>query len=585
MNVDETQRKLARWAAQRRENLNMGLFASRKDLRLHDLYHLLYDPEWLFEAYHNIRSNAGSKTAGCDGINFYAFEQRLEENLRSLADELKRGSFEPYPVRRVYIPKANGKLRPLGIPSVRDRIVQEALRMVLEPIFEGEFHRHSYGFRPNRSTKDALHHIGRIGNESSGYRWVIEGDIKAYFDTINHRILLSLLRRRIRDEKLLHLVWLFLRAGVMENKLFKPTEEGTPQGGIISPLLANVFLHELDMFMSRWTDLTARQKLKRRERGVSNFMHIRYADDFVVMTNGTKRDAEAMRDRIKHFLTDTLKLTLSVEKTKITHINDGFRFLGFDVERSTSGKGKLYIKLLIPAETVRNARAKINRITSPTQTGDSVHAKFAALNAFLRGWANHFHHGYNRWPVFDTLDSLAYCQLVRWLARKFQCKCAAIMHRQRWVVDGRKTLGYGGRYLWHMNWLPRKWLRGRKIPNAYEQPDSPLVREASPLTAYSWTGYEVRPGSMDAREACLVRDGLSCAHCGRRLRRSEAFVDHIRPVRHYSTPEGATFDGNLQTLCRPCHSAKGKIDRRMESRVQGNLHARFGEGGVGNVPN
>ena len=270
MNVDETQRKLARWAAQRREDKGMGLFASRKDLRLHDLYHLLYDPEWLFQAYRNIRANAGSKTAGCDGMNLYAFELRLDEQLQSLADELKRQVFEPCPVRRVYIPKANGKMRPLGIPSIRDRIVQEALRMILEPIFEGEFHRHSYGFRPNRNTKDALSHIQLLGNNRLGHRWVIEGDIKAYFDTINHKILLSLLRRRIRDEKLLRLIWRFLRAGVMENKLFKPTEEGTPQGGIISPLLANVFLHELDMFMAQWTDLPGRLRFKRRLHGESN---------------------------------------------------------------------------------------------------------------------------------------------------------------------------------------------------------------------------------------------------------------------------------------------------------------------------
>ena len=156
MNVGERQRKLSLWAEQLRADADEGLFRSQKDLRLYDLFHLVYEPTWLRLAHDHVARNAGSITSGCDGINMARFDEHLEANLQQLADDLRHGTFQPYPVRRVMIPKKNGKLRPLGIPSIRDRIVQESLRMILEPIFEAEFYEHSYGFRPNRSTIDAL---------------------------------------------------------------------------------------------------------------------------------------------------------------------------------------------------------------------------------------------------------------------------------------------------------------------------------------------------------------------------------------------------------------------------------------------
>jgi group II intron reverse transcriptase/maturase len=205
--------------------------------------------DWLRLAHDYVAQNAGSITAGCDGINMSLFDENLERNLQQLAEELKSGTFEPFPVRRVYIPKTNGRFRPLGIPSIRDRIVQEALRMVLEPIYEARFSQYSFGFRPNRCTMDAIRCILWSTQESKRFFWIVEGDIASYFDTINHRKLLKVLRRRIDDKRLLELVWRFLRAGVMEGKLFRDTKRGTPQGGIISPLLANIYLNELDEYM------------------------------------------------------------------------------------------------------------------------------------------------------------------------------------------------------------------------------------------------------------------------------------------------------------------------------------------------
>ncbi|MCI0526776.1 MAG: hypothetical protein L0Y56_04890 [Nitrospira sp.] len=220
MNIGEMQRKLSVWAEQ------------DKNFKFFDLYHLLYDKDWLRLAHDDVKQNAGSVTAGCDGINMKYFDENLEENLKILAQELKSESFEPYPVRRVYIPKPNGKVRPLGIATIKDRIVQEALRMILEPIFEADFRQYSFGFRPNRCTMDAIKCILWSTQERKRYFWIIGGDISSYFDTVNHRKLLKLLRRRIKDKKILRLIWKFLRAGVMEGKLFRDTKIGTPQGGI-----------------------------------------------------------------------------------------------------------------------------------------------------------------------------------------------------------------------------------------------------------------------------------------------------------------------------------------------------------------
>jgi RNA-directed DNA polymerase len=192
MNVGEMQRKLSLWAQQ------------DKQRKFYDLYSLLYDGTWLRLAHDYVAQNAGSRTAGCDGITMRRFDERLEENLQALTEELKAGTFEPYPVRRVYIPKANGRVRPLGIASIKDRIVQEALRMILEPIYEADFSQTSFGFRPLRRTMDAIRCITWSTTEQKRFFWIVEGDLSSYFDTIHHRRLVKILRRRIRDERLIY---------------------------------------------------------------------------------------------------------------------------------------------------------------------------------------------------------------------------------------------------------------------------------------------------------------------------------------------------------------------------------------------
>jgi len=290
MNVGEMQRKLSLWAEQDKEH------------RFFDLYHLLYDMDWLQLAHDYVKQNKGNTTAGCDGINMSQFDENLEENLSQIASELKTETFQPYPVRRVYIlKKKSGKKRPLGIPSIRDRIVQQAVRMILEPIYEADFSQRSFGFRPCRCTMNAINYITLNTIGRAKYHWMIEGDISSYFDTIKHRQLIKLLRKRIKDGKLLWLIQKFLTAGVMENKLFRDIEMGTPQGGICSPLLANIYLHELDKYIEGYTNIPAYEKSKRKKRGEPNFAYARYADDFVILVNGTKTEAEEIKEKLKKY--------------------------------------------------------------------------------------------------------------------------------------------------------------------------------------------------------------------------------------------------------------------------------------------
>jgi RNA-directed DNA polymerase len=422
MNVGELQRKLSQWATQDKER------------KFFDLYKLVMKEEWLRTAHAHVRQNRGSVTAGTDGITMKVFEERLEENLRQLHEDLKAGTFAPTPVRRVAIreEKAGGrvKVRRLGIPAIRDRIVQEALRMVLEPIYEADFHDRSYGFRPNRCTMDAVTFLrNRILAPTSRYFWIIEGDIASYFDTINHRKLLRVLKRRIHDRKLLQLVWKFLRAGGLEGKLFRDTKRGTPQGGIASPALANVYLHELDRYMEQYTGLSLREKQKRRKQGLANFLYVRYGDDFVVLCNGTKAQAEAMRQELHQFLKVDLKLELSLEKTKVTHVDDGFKFLGFWLQRRVGMNGKRVPKILIPQDAPRAFLGKMRRALKPATHRDSVKTKIIALNRIIQGWGRYYQYTSSPKAVFHKLDYHVFWLMAHWLGRKYQLSIPKVLQR------------------------------------------------------------------------------------------------------------------------------------------------------------
>jgi RNA-directed DNA polymerase len=551
MNVGEMQRKLSQWATQ------------DKDMQFFDLDHLLYDRDWLRLAHDYVKQNAGSITAGCDGINMAIFDENLEGNLQALIEELKSETFKPSPVRRVYIPKPNGKTRPLGIPSIKDRIVQEALRMVLEPIFEADFSLYSFGFRPTRRTMDAIKCITWSTQEHKKYFWIIEGDISSYFDTIHHPKLLRLVGRRIKDKKILRLVWNFLRSGVMEKRTFRDTTLGTPQGGIISPLLANIYLHELDRYMERYTALSTREKTKRRQQRQANFIYARYADDFVVLCNGTKAQTEAMREELYQFLKTNLRLELSREKTKTTHLNDGFKFLGFWIYRDKGHNG-METKVIIPIEAIDKIKVKLELALSPSSHQDSVASKILALNRLIGGWCRYYQYTSQACTQFTYLEYRLFWGMAHWLGRKFRLTMPAVI--QRFCVDN--TFVTQKLRLARMTEFPTLQYKQRFLkPNPYLTQERKLGREELPNETY-WTGYEARPGMADLRPLIIERDEYTCQICGVQVTNSTAEVDHIRPVRRFKRPIDANVEWNLWTLCNNCHREKSEYDRQAESRVR-----------------
>jgi len=265
MNVKEVQRRLWEQSGMHRQHRESGtpLFPTNPyDRRARNLMDLMHNPHWLREAAERVLRRSRNKAPGVDGVTAYKFREGLEGKLESLRLELKRGTYQPQPVRRVMIPKANGKLRPLGIPCLRDKIVQEAMRMAMEPIMEAEFHEHSYGFRPHRRTHHAVCCCQQLMR--CGFSWVIEGDVKACFDEISHPAILRVVREKVMDNKFLDLINRFLKAGVQVDGVVQPTEKGVPQGGVISPLLANAVLNKLDWFLhSKGTHNQERQRAGR----------------------------------------------------------------------------------------------------------------------------------------------------------------------------------------------------------------------------------------------------------------------------------------------------------------------------------
>jgi len=551
MNVGEMQRLLSLKAAR------------EPDHKFDDLHSLLCDRDWLRLAHAYVEQNAGSKTAGCDGIDMDSFNQDLGNHLRALREELKAGTFTAHPVRRVYIPKAKGGRRPLGIPSIRDRIVQEALRMVLEPIYEADFRQVSFGFRPNRCTMDAVKRIKLYISEKNKYLWVIEGDIASYFDAIHHRKLMKLLGRRVKDRATLDLTWQFLRAGVMERKLFKETKSGTPQGGIISPLLANVYLHELDKYMEKYTALPDAEKARRRRKGLANFAYVRYADDFVVLCNGRRAEAEGVREEIRSFLARDLRLTLAMEKTRITHANDGFDFLGFHLRRAMGPAG-MVTKFTIPDKAVGKHLGTLKATLAQATHDESLTNKFKAVNRIIKGWCGYYQYTTRATSQFRKIGYRAFWLAARWLGRKFRLSIPRVLRRfQRGGGLGDHEVVM----LLHQNFKHKLYTKPFVKPNPYTTQEG-IVREEL-LDDDPWRGQEgMRAGWADIRRQAMERDHYTCRICKQPVTPAICQVDHVIPMHRYKRPVDANRLDNARTLCIPCHRSKTEIDRQRESPVR-----------------
>lgn len=349
--------------------------SNSKDYTYNRLYRNMFNRNLFLHAYQNIYSKQGNMTAGTDGKTIDAMSiERIDRIIETLKDE----SYKPMPARRIYIPKKNGKLRPLGIPSFDDKLVQEVTRMLLEAIYEDSFEEISHGFRPNKSCHTALR---QIQNRFVRCKWYVEGDIKGFFDNIDHEIMINILRKRIKDERFINLIRKFLNAGYMEQQELHQSYSGTPQGGIISPILANIYLDQFDKYMAEYkkqfdlgkkraynreyakmadtrhrllvklnnsenqeekqyflTQIKELDKIHRtmpcKEPMDSNFkrlQYVRYCDDFIIGIIGSKEDAKKVKEEIGQFIQNKLHLELSNEKTLITKATNKARFLGFDI--------------------------------------------------------------------------------------------------------------------------------------------------------------------------------------------------------------------------------------------------------------
>ncbi len=539
-----------------------------------DLYSLLCNEVWLRVAAHDTLQNAGSNTAGIDGMTKANFLGNFDGYIIKLKEALKAKTFEPMPVRRVYIPKPNSeKKRPLGIPTLLDRIVQNALRMILEPIWESDFSIHSYGFRPNRSTYDAISNIQtRLTGNGWTYQWIIEGDIASYFDTIPHQKLMKVVKKRIADKNIHELLWKFLRAGVMYKGSINETLTGTPQGGIISPLLANLYLDQLDKYMESISlNLTMYQRRRRRVKGKGNFLYVRYADDFVVLCNGTKAETLAMKEELRGFLS-TKGLTLSEEKTKVTHITEGFQFLGYRIIREIGSNGKMVAKVEIPERAMQRFQHTMRRILAPNTHNDTTKAKIHAANRVIRGWCQYYRVTNSPSIPFKKLNNEIFWEMAHWLGRKYRLSMTAVMQKYR---KGSNTLGTKTAMLVMPTDVKAKWLISKTWHNPYTAKET-IEREAIFTWNDIWSGNENRQGWMDLREEVISLKGTVCAlntpgiceSNGEPLHPSEVEIDHIQPRARFKIKTEADRMKHLQPVCTSCHRAKTQTDRKVLSRMR-----------------
>lgn len=444
--------------------------------RFDRLYRLLRQDELLALAKERIAKNKGAQTPGVDGRKMSDIEN---EDLVQLSQELAKGTYQPRPVRRGYVPKKNGRLRPLGIPTSLDKVVQSGVALILEAIYEPIFRKCSHGFRPERSTITALRQVSTAYR--AGAKWIIEGDITDCFGSLPHSVILNCLRKRIKDERFIDSIRKMLQAGVMEEGKFTPTYSGAPQGGIASPILANVVLHELDTWLEdqmgvnpppetaeqcnarsnpeymrlhyrimdirrqldgrlpmpkKATPESLRQErqeklrlraLQPRSLPRKVTYYTRYADDFAIfLCDASKEEAEQMKRAVAEWMNANLNLTLNQEKTHVTHWQDKVRFLGYELEGRKNKNGTGWLHLAVPKDAVRRVVEKIQQATRYPQAPE--YDVFTNVNAVARGWTNYYRYAHNNNVIGGKLSMVIFWHTVHYLGKRHRRSLAKVMH-------------------------------------------------------------------------------------------------------------------------------------------------------------
>ncbi len=574
--------------------------------RFSRLYRLLRQSGLLAIARERIAGNKGAQTPGVDGERMKEVDN---EKITQLSEELRQGGYQPQPVRRVYIPKRNGKLRPLGIPASRDKIVQAGIALILEALYEPLFRKCSHGFRPQRSTITALRQVWSA--YKAGAKWIIEGDITDCFGTIPHGVILNCLRKRIKDERFIDVIRKLLQAGVMEAGNFSPSYSGTPQGGIASPLLANIVLHELDVWLEeqmkvnpptqtaagrnarsnpeymrlhyrmtaiqRYLDgkrplpkkatpeglrRELREKLRLRNlqprclpRKVTYYC--RYADDFlVVLCHASKTEATQMKTAITEWMKTNLGLTLNQDKTHITHWQEKLRFLGYELEGRANRNGTGWLHLGIPKDAVRNVVAKVQQATRYSQAPE--YDVFRNANAIARGWMNYYRYAHNTNVTGGKLSMVIYWQTVHYLGKRHRRSIAKVMkdHYARDPKTGCRALYVNtpaklqtpqNRYfLWHKT--PARL--GLAANSSYQ------VQDEQPYIDRGWAKGRSQHQKLDTKAKAELR----CEHCG--IKGVMLFVHHpnrLAKAKRVAKGMGHVAQSGLEQktilLCRTCHTA------------------------------
>jgi group II intron reverse transcriptase/maturase len=568
--------------------------------RFDHLWELATDPKWLMHAWEEIRSNKGSMTAGIDTTTATDIDP---ERIERLSERLRTGRYRPKPVRRVFIAKSNGKMRPLGIPTLEDRIVQQALRMLTEPIFEADFYTCSHGFRRNRSTHTALRDVARMFPRTT---WTIEGDIVGCFDNIPHGLLMKAVERRIADRKVLQVIREFLAAGYMEQWQYHKTYSGTPQGGVLSPLLCNIFLHQLDEHLMRnlqanktqskrvgnarrnpeyrkiankvtrlrsklkqtlgtaraalireLTDLERQQRntpvYAKEKRHPSKVGYVRYADDFVIMVQGKKPEAQAIKDEIGKKLQE-MGLALSEEKTKLTHWGYRVNFLGYQLHGKPTKKGTSIRPILsIPREKLQRIKEAL-RVVGGYHQIPEVDA-IVQMSAMFRGWCNYYRYATAPQAMFSDLSSYTWWQYAHYVARKHRLSIAQMIQQERQAErlgefkrSGRKRQTF------------RVFVDGKTVMLDLFPPRTGQIRALA--TTGQWT-VDLKPviprnwqsgRSLATRRAALERARGICERCGEN---PAAQVHHTVPHRGKTLLARIKSDSaqryTAQAVCKACH--------------------------------
>jgi RNA-directed DNA polymerase len=546
MDVAKMQTKLAIWSQD-------------QSFSFDDIFNIVCDADFLYRAWTNVSSNSGAGTPGVDGATAEDFAEDLDGSLTDLRRRLKAGSYSPKPVRRTHLPKGDGEKRPLGIPTIEDRVVQESLRLVLEPIYETDFTDRSYGFRPNRGCHDAISVVNHsMAPQLRSYKhWILDLDIKGYFENVNHTTLLQTLQDRVTDDEVQQLIWDTLKAGVKENGSVHVTGKGTPQGGVVSPLLANIYLNELDHWIRQWTDKTQNERRRRRRRGKGAWQYVRYADDFLVLTNGPKHHAESMMERVEEYLDRELKLDLSEKKSELTHAQDGLSFLGYDMRACTDTGG---CKMYVPKEAKEHIRRRIREATGgPTDV--SPHLKIRAINRVVRGWAGYYQYCTDTVRVFPAIGKLLWEETTGWLCRKYKCSRKRLIQSH---LENENPIVINGEMLERPRNLAANAV-DMPSPNRHSHPylgenevgtkshwGKRYRKELPPKDPYL-ANAERRLGAGETVRKVRVRDGNRCmaVECEEEKPGGQSLpVHHIR--RRRSTNDDRPE--NMVTLCREHHN-------------------------------